>query len=190
VCCELFDSLGSFCGAICVAVISPGLPLSINVDEVEFLGSLTTPSGIPTEENAYVLNLAETGGYIDGRALLDPDGRRLDENPSACGHLLNHNVDQANVRVVSFLWKDLLEGTPAVDSKEYFSLPNVVRSDGALRYRLGSEMVYYHNKDSPACAGAVFCATTNIKTGQEFFLDYGLLQRPLPSWASDWYEKE
>ena len=99
-------------------------------DDIEFLGHNSTPSGIPLEENAYIMNVhAGAGGYIDGKALYIIEGRhvpfreysychklyhpqvktRLDSNPSCCGHMINHSKRHQNVEVLPFLWSDVLE---------------------------------------------------------------------------------
>ena len=46
------------------------------------------------------------------------------------------------------------------------------------------ETVYYSGKE--ATYGAAFCADKAFGKDEVLFLDYGL-QRPLPTWAKDWY---
>jgi len=88
------------------------------------------------EDNAYILNLNDKGGYIDGCALTsqyncnnnnnhqhhgdcgvnDDEGSALeldelaalDKNPSACGHLINHHATKWNVEVFPFAWYDVV----------------------------------------------------------------------------------
>ena len=99
-------------------------------DHIEFLGHHSTPSGIPIEKNAYILNIqTAAGGYIDGMALEIIDGQhvpisedsyshklyhaqvktRLDSNPSCCGHMINHSLRHQNVQIIPFLWSDVIE---------------------------------------------------------------------------------
>lgn len=176
---------------------------------VEFMGHMVTPSGVDQNKNAYILNVhTQMGGYIDALALdvsvnrsraddddeLTPRRRRLDENPSACAHLVNHSSRKANVRVVPFIWVDVLPDYKSGDD-DFFDLPNIVRTDGAPRFFQvhGSEMIFYE-KGEPSFSvlnvcGAVFCASTDISAGDELLLNYGL-RKPLPSWAAQWYDQE
>ena len=109
-------------------------------DEIEFLGHNSTPSGIPIEKNAYILNIQTVaGGYIDGMALEVNEGRhipireysysnklyhpqvkgRLDSNPSCCGHMINHSIRHQNVQILPFLWSDVIE--PVYHNCEYIN---------------------------------------------------------------------
>ena len=149
-----------------------------------FLGHWTTPSGIAVDENAYILNLQEPpcSGYIDALS-----SHNDNENPNACGHLVNHDATYPNVQVQSVCWSDILEGGEDLD-KNYFDLPNIVRSDNAPRYYFNGdncEIVRYDDHDASVC-GAVLCATRDIHKNQEVVLNYQL-QPPLPSWAKHWY---
>jgi hypothetical protein len=185
---------------------------------IEFLGHIITPSGIPADNNAYILNLqTPTGGYIDGMALAIMDGisktvhvskstndcaytprtiRSLDENPSCRAHLVNHSKARSNVEIIPFSWVDVAPSMDDIlDHQSMFDLPNVIRQDGAPRYFLNSEIVYYATTTDTATSssrignvcGAVLCATKDIEQDRELFLDYGL-ELPLPPWAAHWYE--
>ena len=185
---------------------------------MEFLGSWTTPSGVDPDTNAYILNLTTTtkasalsGGYLDGLALQACDRRRLDANPSAVAHMVNHHSTNHNVEVVAFDWSSvlLMEGDDNDDNarrrryvlgdddgqdEHYYGLPNVARFDGAPRYMDGSEVVHYQKAEeveqSVVCqnvCGAAFCASNDIEAGEELFLDYGLVP-PIPSWAIVFYD--
>jgi hypothetical protein len=183
-------------------------------DSLDFVGHHTTPSGVSTDQNAYILNIhSPGGGYIDGMALTicknqsiqigeakqeskspTTTKRCLDDNPSCCAHLINHSKNLCNVHIISFSWSDVLSSISNADYKEsFFDLPNVSRLDGSPRYILNSDIVYYMKKCKGSTAsnldsvcGAVACATRSIEQNNELFLDYGL-QVPLPSWAVHWY---
>lgn len=107
-------------------------------EEIDFLGHNSTPSGLPPEENAYLLNIhTDTGGFIDGMALEVIEGRhvpireysychklyhpqvktRLDSNPSCCGHMINHSIRYQNVEVLPFLWSDVI--VPKYNNRGY-----------------------------------------------------------------------
>lgn len=109
------------------------------------------------QTNAYILNLPEMGGYIDG-SISSLDGKN--ENPSAVGHLINHpNViegKEANVALLSFAWKDVLardekdhkenEGISHNESlSTFFSIPNTMRADGSPWYldTQTGELIYF-----------------------------------------------
>jgi hypothetical protein len=200
-------------------------------DAMEYLGHLNPPSGVPADLNAYILNVhAPQGGYIDALALdvktvdeprnssfnspCDSEGttisypqqrhRRLDENPSCCGHRINHSVKRCNVEVIPFCWAEILSVHSSENSDSrcrsdiYFDLPNVSRQDGAPRYFdvNTSGMLYYPMASSKPShwlddvndeCGAILCATVDIENRSELFLDYGL-QSPLPKWAASWYD--
>jgi hypothetical protein len=166
---------------------TPALPPGAN-DSLVYLGNNMAPSGVVPDENAYILNLQHVGGgYLDGLALTTEE-RRLDENPSACGHCVNHSLSQANVQVNSFAWSDVLnEDKHEFDQEHLYPLPNIVRADGSPRYLdTGADTIVKCGGVGPN-AGAAFCAKDNIEAGDELLLNYGLLS-PLPSWAADWYE--
>ena len=194
-------------------VFTPPLPPSITtttaaVDAAEcmYLAGQSPPSGVLPEQNAYILNLKDVGGYLDGLAEVSKDcsddssqpstSKTLSppqhDNPSACGHMVNHNSNsRANVRVVSFFWKDVFQLMPVQSIEECYSLPNRMRNDkypwyydprdGKVVY--GNDTTY--RNDEKVC-GAAMIVQKPIGIGYELFLDYGLLQ-PYPSWAKDWY---
>jgi hypothetical protein len=191
-------------------VYSAGLPLSLDPagddDSIQFLGHKMTPSGAQPDDNAYILNVkVKLGGYLDGQALnvhtdverrsapgidqallTTQSGRRLDENPSACAQLVNHSSNHSNVAVVPFLWDDILD-SDRCQSHDYYTLPNVLRSDGFPRYICGTEITYYQGSVGQV-AGAAFVASQNIRSGEELCLNYALHRRPLPAWAANWYD--
>jgi hypothetical protein len=107
-------------------------------------------NGPDMSSNAYILNLQRCGGYIDGWSINSSqycndnnreESRRLDMNPSACGHLINHHAYDCNTSVFSFSWREVLEQQEHEeecnddddddnDQDDYFALPNEMRSDG------------------------------------------------------------
>jgi hypothetical protein len=169
-------------------VYSAGLPLYINViseEQAVYLGCSTTPSSVNVDENAYILNLVTTPGYLDGLALNNQQGCRLHANPSACGHLINHaSKVEPNVKVLSFPWSDIVPRPPK--SNHHYTIPNVSRFDRAARFVLNDELVFYTGNE-PTYGAAVFAAR-DIKQDEELFLDYGL-HEPYPTWAKKWYKK-
>lgn len=204
-------------------VYTPPLPNSPVVDGVEYvyLADQRTPSGLLVEENAYILNLQDVrgGGYLDGRACkvvleeeedLQKDETSivwLDKNPSACGHLVNHNSgSKANIAVLSFLWQDVFRLLPSSSGwherdnnncdDDYYGIPNRTRVDGSPWYfdPLEERIVYFRKSQDdsshdtvrePVC-GAAMVVLEPIAEGEELFLDYGLT-KPYPGWAKDWY---
>ena len=144
-------------------------------DDLEFLGHKSTPSGIPIEENAYILNIqTAAGGYIDGMALEVLKGRdnlmneslhesstrkkqRLDSNPSYCGHLVNHSMMHQNVQILPFLWSDVVgignihecndNVEPSYSEETLSSIPNVIRQDGAPRCLFNGDIIHYATID-------------------------------------------
>ena len=193
-----------------VACLYPGVftpPLPPNVvaaTECTYLAGQWTPSGILPEHNAYVLNLKDVGGYLDGLADVskeDNDQSQLHsrtlstphyENPSACGHMVNHNHRmKANVGVISFFWKNVFQLITAQDTEECYSLPNRMRTDKyPWYYDPRDGKVVYGNDTSDVnvdkVCGAAMIVQKPIEIGEELYLDYGLLQ-PYPDWAKDWY---
>jgi hypothetical protein len=116
--------------------------------------------------------------------------RRLDENPSACGHFMNHSPTP-NTTLYAFAWEDVYPNYQP-GSDHTYDLPNIARTDGGPRYVIyyGSEMVFY-DVDEPQfkvkdVCGAIVCANIDIDTDQELLRDYEL-EPPLPNWAKDWY---
>lgn len=118
-------------------------------------------AGSELENRAYIMNLPEIGGHIDGE---DDDIPGARENPSAIGHFVNHpskaNGQYPNVEVVSFMWSDIFRpidcttssntdsgrstciGTTIEEKVMYessddcasgplFDVPNVPRADGS-----------------------------------------------------------
>eukprot|EP00934_Nitzschia_sp_Nitz4_P007062 Nitzschia sp. Nitz4//scaffold134_size62860//6967//7728//NITZ4_006320-RA/size62860-processed-gene-0.42-mRNA-1//-1//CDS//3329535472//7052//frame0 len=195
--------------ALYPGVYTPPMPASAisihDQDHIDvstlYLASIQSPSGIPSEENAYLLNLATTnGGYLDGMALTCPTtGRPLDAHPSAVGHLLNHNHSIPNVSVISFPWETILSlaqvdtsSSSAMD--ETWSIPNVLRCDGSPWYwdTQESRLVRFPTSLSTEfltrkSCGAAMVLSREVEPGEELFLDYGLRTNPLPAWAEGWY---
>ena len=84
-------------------IYTPGMPSALTSDASDmghqYYGDMMLPSQVPKDENAYVMNLQNvaTGGYLGGMCLEAQDAeRRLDINPSACGHLINHDASRVN----------------------------------------------------------------------------------------------
>lgn len=118
-------------------------------------------NGPDMSSNAYILNLQRCGGYIDGWSIKSQycsdsnnreESRRLDINPSACGHLINHHAYDCNTSVFSFSWREVLEQQPQEeecndgddsDENDYFSLPNEMRLDGKTSFAMVLVTVYY-----------------------------------------------
>lgn len=181
------------------------------------MGHLMPPSRQRFQDfNSYILNIPDppTGrvgpvsGYIDGMALEVVDvllrdfhnaaydervTQRLDENPSACGHFVNHSslAANANVRVVPFAWEDIVPNFQFGDEAT-FDLPNIARKDGAphFMYSHGSVMIFYDTGglsfSVKGVGGAALCAMEDLDEGQELLRDYDL-EEPMPRWAADWY---
>lgn len=138
-------------------------------------------------DNAYILNLQGTGGYIDGCALNSQycKASKLDENPSACGQLVNHDGSQNNVEVLDFSWDDI-----HLDQNEepLYVLPNETRADGSPWYydRINDEVVTFVQDDMAKSHGAAIVLMQPLDEGEELLLDYKLVT-PYPKWAEDWY---
>jgi hypothetical protein len=191
--------------AVCLypGVYTPGLPLYAGLSEDSvYLAKNVTPSGVLPEHNPYLLNLhTASGGYLDGNALLamSDEGtmdRRLDENPSACGHLVNHSHRQANVVVTAFTWRDVLEAvmpppSTETDIQQYHLPPNALRADGSPWYLESSTVVRFPKQkacdEMVTLCGAALCTRTGIEKGAELLLDYNLKGPVLPAWAATWY---
>jgi hypothetical protein len=187
-------------------VHTPPLPSSLASDanKVRYLGSQTTPSGSKPRDNGYLLQLhCVNGGYLDGNPVLFEGLPLQDNNPSACGHFVNHSIENANVAVMSFPWSLLDEVNdgplPKLSwegSDLYYPVPNTNRSDGSPWYEVDDgwcrEQHFPTNQESALqsaqCCGAVLYATTNIPAGNELFLHYQL-RKPYPRWAQDWYSR-
>jgi hypothetical protein len=144
--------------------------------------------------NAYILNLASIGGFIDGRSLCAVGRLGGLQNPSVVGHLVNHPPEgiRPNADVASFLWKDVTSLQSIQD--DYFPLPNSSRDDGSPWYFDShlQEIVHFPTLSTPptedeALGGALLFATQSIHQGQEIFIDYAL-KPPYPEWARLWYK--
>ena len=193
-------------------IFTPGLPpIAIADDSIVYLGNEMPPSGVNNDENAYILNLSELGGYLDGLALLASEPptisaanseveptltRRLDVNPSACGHKVNHSSRRANVMFVPFFWKDVFpkdatqRQDPQHEDEWLASLPNTMRNDNSPWYFDGhtNELCHFRANDigPQLLCGAALCSLRTMEPGEEAFLDYGL-KLPYPPWAREWY---
>ena len=187
-------------------IYTPGLPKhAAESEESMNLADVVSPSGGEIENNAYILNLSIPGGYIDGAALTGIDRwsleeRRLDENPSACGHLLNHSSSASNVEMVSFQWREV-EDDIEYNEKDRMQCPNELRADGSPWYLDGftgkivpfpslADVRQAEGKQSvePLLYGAAFCSQQDLSEGTEVLLDYQLKGPPYPPWAAEWYE--
>lgn len=172
-------------------IYTPGLPKHIaEYEESVYMANEVPPSG-DMENNAYILNLSSAGGYIDGAALIGTDGRRLDENLSACANLVNHSP-KSNVEMVAFEWSKVLEEVN-YDDKHLMSCPNELRADGSPWYYDGLTGKIVKFPSSPErfesiLYGAAFCSVTDLERGEEVLLNYKLKGPPYPDWAEDWYE--
>lgn len=191
------DIPAGYAACLYPGVYTPGLPLYTGIlhDDCVYLAKEITPSGCPPEHNPYILNLHTfSGGYLDGNALQTAAeaecsrNRELDENPSACAHLVNHNR-KANVEVISFRWRDIL-GDGSRENERHFALPNTLRTDGTPWYLDRSAIVRFPTErgrdERISLCGAAFCTRSRIEKGTELFLDYNL-KEPVPAWASSWY---
>ena len=129
-------------------IFTPGLPLHATSPHstAQYLANQVPPSFQQGEgpcmmhENAYIMNLQKCGGYIDGKSLNSQyNDHKLDDNQSACAHLVNHHANDHNTMVYSFAWKEMLEhdfNTEEYNARDgdedHYPLPNEVRSDGKL----------------------------------------------------------
>lgn len=174
-------------------IYTPGLP---NAVESEYLARTTPPSGGAIEDNAYILNLQIPGGYIDGAALDGSEGR-LDDNLSACGNIVNHSSDAANVEFMSFSYLDVFGEMIDADDTDIMSFPNEVRVDGSPWYLddVSGEIVKFPSSNAgdnrsidPLLFGAAFCSLRDLEEGTEVLFDYQLKGPPYPAWAQEWYK--
>lgn len=179
---------------------TPGIPIHA-MGRAEYLASLSPPSnyGTDIELNAYIMNV-DAGGYIDGVALTsqyDGDCTALDVNPSACGHLVNHDAAENNVEVYSFTWEDIFTTTTEEDAStqnEFYSIPNELRADGTPWYydTVLDKLVSFECNDEQSfvsqkmVCGVALVLTKPVSQGDELLLDYGL-KEPYPFWAKYWY---
>ena len=177
-------------------IYTPGIPkYAAESDETVNLADKESPSGGDIQSNPYILNLNIQGGYIDGSALVGADGRRLDDNPSACGNMINHHSTAANVDWMPIHWNEVLDDLGYQDKHE-MPPPNEVRTDGSPWYYDGfSEKVvlfpsFVDDDESSKTLlyGAAFYAKRDLENGEEILLDYKLKGPPYPAWAEDWYE--
>lgn len=182
-------------------IYTPGLPkYAAESEDSVYLGDSSSPSGRLIEENEYLLNLNALGGYIDGAALVGIDRtslneRRLDDNPSACGNLINHSSSESNVEMLPFYWGEVEEQMDRL-SRDVMPFPNQLRSDGSTWYLDGltEKVVSFpslqddcRDVDPPLLCGAAFCSLKDLDVGTELLLDYKL-KGPYPAWAEEWYE--
>jgi hypothetical protein len=170
------------------------LALSVNVASPDYLmddiyGDTTETTFEKTDSTG-----RQTEGQKDDNISKDKNRiqhRRLDENPSACGHFMNHSP-KPNTTLYPFAWSEVYPNYHAGADDTMYDLPNVARTDGAPRYIFyqGSEMIFYDVDESQFkvkdVCGAIICANTDIDVGQEVFRDYGL-EAPYPPWADNWY---
>mmetsp|Transcript_8444 Transcript_8444/g.15389 ORF Transcript_8444/g.15389 Transcript_8444/m.15389 type:complete len:247 (+) Transcript_8444:155-895(+) len=186
--------------AMCLypGIYTRGIPIHA-MRSAEYLANRSPPSnyGLDIGENAYIMNLNNCGGYIDGCALESQYGEydALDINPSACGHLVNHDAARSNVEVISFAWDELItkDETMMSTKEDHFALPNELRADGFPWYydTALDKLVSFPSRDQKPppqkmLCGAALILTKPISHGEELLLDYGLGD-PLPSWAEGWY---
>ena len=182
-------------------VYTPGIPIHAAVNALDsspnqYLANGVPPSGVLFDENAYIMNLQVCGGYIDACALTNQSGGRMDENPAACGHFINHCTLKNNVEVIPFFWDDVLYQKAAVDdADQYYPLPNSPRTDGSPWYfdGLQQEIVFFEGTEQESKStqawlecGASMVITKPLESEEELLLDYGL-KAPYPKWA-EWYD--
>ena len=190
-------------------IYTPGLPLACCADDAEYLANQSPPSNAGSssiDNNAYIMNVTLMGGYIDGCALKsqynNKDSNMLDMNPSACGHLINHDSVRKNVDVVTFAWDQLItkrrdnDVTPNynLDDESYYQIPNELRADATPWYYDTSldEIISFPSREHTPLSHSLLCGaaivlTTPISRGEELLLDYGL-KKPYPNWAAEWYQ--
>lgn len=153
-------------------------------------------------------DLNSVGGYIDGCAFTsqyDTTDDSLDINPSAVGHLVNHDSTESNVEVISFAWDDILSDERQDTSitrrtnEDYFAIPNELRADCSPWYfdTVLDEIVYFRTPDEETLSlpykllcGAALVSSAPICKGEELLLDYGLKKDAgeYPAWAKKWYK--
>lgn len=159
-----------------------------------YLANIISPTGKAMEDCAYILNLQDVGGYVDGEALdrcTNDDLESLNANPSASGHLINHAVVRSNVEFECFMWNDIFDAASKSEGEGVYRLPNERRHDETPWYHDGEQIIrfsYLNNAEVSfqQIGGAAFLATTKIQKGEELFLNYRLLS-PYPKWAQEWY---
>jgi len=181
-------------------IYTPGIPIHAMGCSAEYLANQSPPSNYGSDigENAYIMNLATCGGYIDGCALESQYDQNdvLDSNPSACGHLVNHDAVTSNVEEFSFVWGELADHDAQsvhLKREEYFSIPNELRADGSPWYYdiKSDQLVLFPNRDETPLLRKMVCGialllTNPISQNEELLLNYGL-KEPHPLWAQGWY---
>ena len=189
-------------------IYTPGLPLACCADDAEYLANQSPPSnaaGSSIDNNAYIMNVTLMGGYIDGCALKSQYNNKenmLDMNPSACGHLINHDSVRKNVDVVTFAWDQLITKrrdndvtlNNNLDDESYYQIPNELRADATPWYYDTSldEIISFPSREHTPLSHSLLCGaaivlTAPISRGEELLLDYGL-KKPYPNWAAKWYQ--
>ena len=148
-----------------------------------FLGGWTTPSGLPPDMNAYILNVK--GGYIDGATATTA----TNQNPHACAHKVNHCPQHHNVNVRSLTWPSSVQ-----PSDSYHCIPNTVRCDGSPRYHDGvAQRCVLYNDPTAVVVGAALVASCDLAPGTELLLHYRLQADKdgnWPAWATGWYSSQ
>eukprot|EP00980_Cylindrotheca_fusiformis_P027836 scaffold22560_cov135-Cylindrotheca_fusiformis.AAC.47 len=181
----VYDEMLPMVACLYPGIYTPGMPFVDSVDSGnEYLADLIPPSGVPLERNEYIMNLQIMGGYIDGASLVGNNNRRLDANPSACGHLVNHDSSTANTCFISFAWDHIFVGSIEANQCE---LPNETRSDDSPWYFDGhiQRIKRFDNPCASVCGGAIVISK-KVDVGDELLLDYRL-KKPYPAWAKEWY---
>lgn len=194
-------------------IYTPGLPLAACCadDAAEYLANQSPPSNVGSsiDNNAYIMNVTLMGGYIDGCALTSQYNNNkdnmLDTNPSACGHLINHDSVRKNVDVVAFAWDEIITKERRVDDNVilnnhlndesyYYPIPNELRADATPWYydTLLHKIISFPSKEDTPLSHSLLCGaaivlTAPISQGEELLLDYGL-KKPYPVWAKEWYQ--
>lgn len=182
-------------------IFTPPLPLHAMRSSAEYLANKIPPSyffnGVDMDSNAYIINLQRSGGYIDGCALQSQYCKtsKLDSNPSACGHLVNHGGYHYNTEVIDFCW-DEISLDQGEGSEPWYQIPNELRADGSPWYydRMHEELVSFASEMQFDCTimartyGAALVLTHPLDEGEELLLDYKLT-KPFPKWAEEWYEQ-
>lgn len=187
-----------------VACLYPGIftpPVPIYaLRNAKYLANSIPPSyyssGVEMNDNAYIMNLQGHGGYIDGCALESQYCKpALDSNPSACGHLVNHNSRKVNAQVLDFCWDEVFTDEVDLDNdgnNSLYHLPNELRADGSPWYydSMHEEVISFRNKplSNRGVFGAALILIKPLENEDELLLDYKL-NEPLPNWAAGWYNQ-
>lgn len=186
-----------------VLCLYPGIftppPPIYAIRDAEYIANELPPSyfcnGIEMDNNAYIMNLQGSGGYIDACVLKSQycETSNLDSNPSACGHIVNHDANNPNTEVFDFCWADVLLDRHDEDDEPCYQLPNEMRADGKPWFfdKVLREIVSFPEAESVGKSqpfGAALVATQPLDKDDELLLDYKLTE-PYPSWAKDWYNQ-